>query len=211
MQGEGLSPIYEELAEAFGRKRQPRQRDHCFVLAADAALRAGRPGEAERLRQRLLGCNPHHLLRPYASMAEAALAKDIKVYVDDLRRQWPPEQAQRTHQAMLAEPPTPDEAGIEPTPPAPFPDFETRESTLAEEPAPRRPAAPTPPRRPLSARIVPPPASPSPYETPSAPLPAAPANAVPPLAVWAASMLFLLGVLFALVLFFLAFVWPLLD
>jgi hypothetical protein len=86
---------YERLAERFEREQEPRQRDNLLVLAADAALNAGQPEEAERLRRRLLELNPHHLLRPFASFADALQSPDIKDLLADLRRQYPPEYAQR--------------------------------------------------------------------------------------------------------------------
>src|SRR3954451_18973297 len=88
---ETLLRVYEELAGRFARRGEPRHRDHCLVLAADAALAAGRPDEAERLRQRLLQVNPHHLLRPFTAMSEAMQSTDVQDYIADLRHQWPPE------------------------------------------------------------------------------------------------------------------------
>src|SRR5438093_1549504 len=94
---ETMLRVYEELANRFARQNEPRFRDHCLVLAADAALDAGRPPDADRLRLRLLQFNPHHLLRPFASMAEAMQAPDVQEYVADLRRQWPPEFVQKLY------------------------------------------------------------------------------------------------------------------
>ena len=53
---------YRELAENYAEQGQEQLRDRFLVLAADAALSAGRVEEAERLRFRLLQCNPKHLL-----------------------------------------------------------------------------------------------------------------------------------------------------
>jgi hypothetical protein len=88
---ESLPAMYEDLANHFARQGESRQRDQCLVLAADAAQNAGMTQEAERLRKRLLLTNPHHLLRPYTSMAEAMQSNDVRDYVLDLRKQWPPE------------------------------------------------------------------------------------------------------------------------
>ena len=60
----------------------------------DAALRAGHTAEAELLRQRLLRLNPHHLLKPYASFAEAAGHPDIQSYIEELRLKYPVEVAE---------------------------------------------------------------------------------------------------------------------
>ncbi len=93
MNVDALKNLYEELAQRSQRQQETRQRDIFLVLAADAALAAGRPAEAERLRQRLLQFSPHSLLRPYASFAEALQSSDIQDYVADLRRLFPPTQA----------------------------------------------------------------------------------------------------------------------
>jgi hypothetical protein len=90
-----MQQVYERLAQRFEREQEPRQRDNLLVLAADAALTAGAPQEAERLRQRLLELNPHHLLRPFASFADALQSQDIKDLLADLRRQYPPNYAKR--------------------------------------------------------------------------------------------------------------------
>jgi len=95
MNSEPLHRLYEELAQRSQREQEARQRDIFFVLAADAALAAGSPDEAERLRQRLLQVNPHSLLRPYASFAEALQSSDIQDYVAELRRVYPPLQADK--------------------------------------------------------------------------------------------------------------------
>jgi hypothetical protein len=86
-----LPRMYEDLANHFARQGESGKRDECLVLAADAALSIGEPEDAERLRKRLLLTNPHHLLRPYTTMAEAMLSVDVCDYVADLRKQWSPE------------------------------------------------------------------------------------------------------------------------
>ena len=85
---------YRELAEDYGRQGQAQMRDRFLVLAADAALAAGRENEAEGLRSRLLKHNPHHLLKPYASFAEAMRAADVQNYVGGLRRSHPQDKAE---------------------------------------------------------------------------------------------------------------------
>src|SRR5947209_3651772 len=69
-------------------------RDRFLVLAADAALAAGQDAEAERLRGRLLQHNPHHLLKPYSSFAEAMASADVQNYVSALRRNHPYDKAE---------------------------------------------------------------------------------------------------------------------
>ncbi len=89
--------IYEELAELHERRREARQRDLFLVLAADTAHSAGQGERAERLRQRLLLANPHHLLRPFTSFAEALGSPDIQGLVEALRKQFPPDAAEQLH------------------------------------------------------------------------------------------------------------------
>jgi hypothetical protein len=90
---------YEELAVWYDRQGQAKLRDWFLVLAADAAVSIGQPDQAERLRQRLLHVNPHHLLRPYGTFAEALRSPDVESYVADLRRNYPPETAEQLLQS----------------------------------------------------------------------------------------------------------------
>src|SRR5437016_1951984 len=104
---------YEQLAEAHERRREVRQRDLFLVLAIDAAFRLGQRDRAERLRQRLLALNPHHLFKPFASVAEALHSPDIERFVQDLRRQYPPdsvEQAGQDEKTPAASAPNPHPA-----------------------------------------------------------------------------------------------------
>jgi hypothetical protein len=87
--------LYEKLASQSQRRQDAQQRDVFLVLAADVALSCGRADQAERLRRQLMDVSPHTLLRPFVSFAEALEAGDIREYVEDLRRQYPPETAAR--------------------------------------------------------------------------------------------------------------------
>ncbi len=87
---ESLTAAYKELADWNERQGQLDLRDRFLVLAADAALHAGQSGEAEGLRGRLLRLNPHHLLRPFASFAEALASPDVQSFVGELRWKYPP-------------------------------------------------------------------------------------------------------------------------
>jgi hypothetical protein len=82
--------VYRELADHYDRLGQPSMRDRFLILAADAALQAGQPALAEQLRQQLLHGSRHHMLRSYASFAEAAAAPDVQTYLRDLRTNYPP-------------------------------------------------------------------------------------------------------------------------
>jgi hypothetical protein len=84
---------YEEIAEAYQEMGDAEQRDIFLVLAADVAASAGYADVAEQHRLRLLTLTPHHLLRPYATFTEALQSADIRIYIDDLLRRHPPEQA----------------------------------------------------------------------------------------------------------------------
>jgi hypothetical protein len=205
-----MQRMYEALANRFAKQGEPRQRDHFLVLAADAALAGGRPDEAERLRQQLLRFNPHHLLRPYASMAEAMQSSDVKDYVGDLRLQWPAEQAEKLLGGTI-----PDE--LPPAPPPPPKLMQTQAQGPAPMAAPIAPPLPGPKPAPLSPPL--PGSKPSPYlklptREPSppqaSPLPAR--QAAPPAAGparWAALLLFFLVLSVGGGLLFLAFIWPL--
>ena len=83
---DNLLRIYKELADWYERQRQPQMRDRFLVLAADAALLAGKADEAEKVRLRLLKVNPHHMLKPYTSFAQALKAPDVLTYVQMMQR-----------------------------------------------------------------------------------------------------------------------------
>jgi hypothetical protein len=84
-----LPQLYRDLADGYAAREQPQFRDRFLVLAADAALSNDDDVAAERYRQRLLAVNPHHLLKPYASFAQAMQAPDVQTYVNDLRQSYP--------------------------------------------------------------------------------------------------------------------------
>jgi hypothetical protein len=173
--------VYEDLAHWYERQGQAKLRDWFLVLAADTALRAGRAEEAERLRGRLLHGNPHHLLRPFDSFADALKSPDVQGYVTDLRRIYPPEAAEQLLQEQR------QQAG-EPAPPAkparplsaPLGVAADRDEAEVqvfrleaglEEP---RPAPPPPPRTAAPRPALKPPAAtppPAPVERPPRPAP----------------------------------------
>jgi hypothetical protein len=87
--------LYAQLAEEHQKKDRPQERDRFLLLAADAALSAGKQDVAENFRRTLLARNPNHLLKPYTSLTEALQWPDIATYVQELRRTYPPERLQR--------------------------------------------------------------------------------------------------------------------
>jgi hypothetical protein len=86
--------VYKELADWHERQGQPAMRDRFLILAAEAAFSAGKPDEAERLRQRLLQSNPHHMLKPFSSFSQALQSTNVQIYIHDLQMNYPPETAE---------------------------------------------------------------------------------------------------------------------
>jgi hypothetical protein len=86
--------VYRDLADWYERQGQPAMRDRFLILAAEAAFSAGKPDEAERLRQRLLQGNPHHMLKPFSSFSQALQSTNIQIYIHDLQVNYPPETAE---------------------------------------------------------------------------------------------------------------------
>jgi hypothetical protein len=85
-----LRDLYQDLAEGYADRGQPQFRDRFLVLAAAAALDSGDADTAERYRLRLLAVNPHHLLKPYGTFAQAMGIPDVQSYIADLRKDYPP-------------------------------------------------------------------------------------------------------------------------
>jgi hypothetical protein len=86
--------VYKELADRYERQSHAAMRDRFLILAAEAAFSSGNPEEAERLRQRLLQGNPHHMLKPFSSFAQALQSTNIQIYIHDLQVNYPPETAE---------------------------------------------------------------------------------------------------------------------
>src|SRR5438067_162392 len=111
--------IYQELADAEEKHGAPQARDRFLILAADAALSAGRPEEAERLRSRLLQLSPHHMLKPYRSLADALQSPDVRNYLAELRNSSPPAKAEAQLLALRDPQGTKPSATAEPATPPP--------------------------------------------------------------------------------------------
>jgi hypothetical protein len=101
---ETIQHIYHELALRYDRQQESRLRDVFFLLAADVALASGRAEEAERLHREMIEANPNSLLRTYPSFAAALQSLDIQDYLADLRRQFPPEDAEKLLLQVRANP-----------------------------------------------------------------------------------------------------------
>jgi hypothetical protein len=175
--------VYRELADHYDRLGQVSMRDRFLMLAADAALEAGQPAEAERFRQRLLATSRHHMLRPYASFAEAVHAPDVEAYLHDLRANYPLDDARELLDTLrTGEPASPP--SIRPIPPtAPLLDLDSpRGPRRDEEPRPTyglRDEDPAPAQRPRAQplpgrRSAPAPEAAPPVARPLAPIPLAP-------------------------------------
>jgi hypothetical protein len=109
--------LYQELADWHEANGPAHVRDRFLILAADAALSAGRDAEADGFRQRLLIANPHHMLKPFASFTEALHSPDVRSYVEDLRRSYPPELAEEMRGEIRGMKANDGEATVPPVPP----------------------------------------------------------------------------------------------
>jgi hypothetical protein len=204
---------YEQLARRFEADGEPRRRDDCLVLAADAAQNSGQLDEAERLRQALLRNNPYHLLCPYDSMAEALQSGDVRDYIAALRRQLSPERAEQ----LLREKHRADEPTYKVVPQTQVPT--PHEITpLPDLPPPKpRLATPAPPRQNIAVRpAVPKPPAPSrqtasPTAAPAESRRRPDGDAASPAGRLAATLLFLVGVALVGAACFFAFVRPLME
>jgi hypothetical protein len=115
-----LPQVYKDLADGYERRGQAQMRDRFLVLAADAALAAGQADEAERLRQRLLMLNPHHMLKPYANFSQARQAPDVDTYVRNLRLNYPQDVAEDLRRTLqIGHESTPQTLAPPSMPPAP--------------------------------------------------------------------------------------------
>jgi hypothetical protein len=182
--------VYEDLADWYDRTGQAKLRDWFLVLAADAALTAGHPEDADHLRTRLLQTNPHHLLKPFRSMTEALQSPDVERYVADLRRTYPPEAAASllaTQREAAADrgahghPPSHHAAGLSPPPTELFPSATAEPKVFRVQPAdsePRTKPKATPPRPSTGARSPTRP-EPAPALPPRAPAPLVPRPSQP--------------------------------
>ena len=168
--------VYKELADWYERQGQSAMRDRFLILAAEAAFSAGKADEAERLRQRLLQGNPHHMLKPFSSFAQALQSNNVQIYVHDLQVNYPPETAENLLQnlrsgadstAALPQTAPLIEIRDEPTLPLGNPSESLKVYPLREEAA-SPPANPTPP-----------PNRPSPRKPATAPPAARPQPTVP--------------------------------
>jgi hypothetical protein len=93
-----------ELANIYDQRNEPKMRDRFLILAADAANTAGRKQEAEQLLQRLLKASPHHMMKAYRTFAEAVQAEPVRVYIADLRQNYPPDVVRTLLESLRGKP-----------------------------------------------------------------------------------------------------------
>jgi hypothetical protein len=151
--------VYRELADHYERLGQVSMRDRFLMLAADAALEADQPAEAERLRQRLLATSRHHMLRPYPSFVEARRAPDVDTYLRDLKANYPLSDARTLLETLRAGQMAVEHGSTRPIPPT-APLIDVNSTPRRQEPpkiipfgeeesapaGPERPRAQPPPR-----------------------------------------------------------------
>jgi hypothetical protein len=101
---ETIQHIYEDLSRRYEKRNDLPLRDAFLMLAADVAYLSGRAADAERLRALLLAHNPNCLLRPFPSFAAAMQSLDIQDYLADLRKQYPPAEAESLLTRIRANP-----------------------------------------------------------------------------------------------------------
>lgn len=142
--------IYQDLAERYAARQEPQLRDRYLVLAADAARAGGQADAAERLREQLLKANPHHLLKPFGSFAEAMRSPDVENYVAALRRTHPAEAAAQLLTTLGAPPAPPPKSAL------PEPAMRLKEDAAPEPSIYKVKTAPPPPPPPTAERPAPP-------------------------------------------------------
>ena len=92
--------VYQELADWYEQQRDGPMRDRFLLLAAASLLSSGHKDEAEKIRLRLLKLNPNHLVKPFPSMAEAVKSRDVREYIEGLRRNYSPPAASQLLESL---------------------------------------------------------------------------------------------------------------
>src|SRR5262245_61258399 len=92
-------------------------RDRFLLLTAASLLSSGQKEEAEKVRVRLLELNPSHLLKPFPSLAGALKSRDVRDYIEGLKRSYSPQAAGQLLDSMRQGEAAPAQA----KPPAPLP------------------------------------------------------------------------------------------
>jgi hypothetical protein len=136
--------VYRDLADFHDQQGLGTLRDRFLVLAAATAQAAGRTEEAEQLRQRLLQGNAFHMLRPFASMAQALTSPDVQTYIEELRQEYPPQAAEDLLASVRTSTVPPRRGSPRPLPPtAPVINLDDPTETLKVFPNQEEPNVPT--------------------------------------------------------------------
>lgn len=96
--------IYQELALRYERQNDGRLRDVFYLLAADVAYSAGRHADADKIHREMIEVNPNSIVQPFSSFRDALQSMDIQDYLADLRRQFPPDEAEKLLTKIRANP-----------------------------------------------------------------------------------------------------------
>ena len=86
--------LYLHLARASEVRRRPLVRDKLLVLAGKTALEMRLEPIAEHCRAKVLAHNPGHILRNYATLAEALADEPFRVFYKRLSQAYPRERAE---------------------------------------------------------------------------------------------------------------------
>ena len=95
--------IYLHLARASERRRRPQVRDRLFVLAAVAATRAGLLRIAAYCRRVVVESNAQHLIRRWATVADALRDAEFRHFLTHLEKRYSQENAEQLLQSLAIE------------------------------------------------------------------------------------------------------------
>jgi hypothetical protein len=89
-----LLGLYLHLARASQQRRRPAEHDRLLVLAAVVAAQMELPRIAAYCRHIVLQHNPRHLVRSWATIADALDDDDFLHFLKQLQRRYPQEKAE---------------------------------------------------------------------------------------------------------------------
>ena len=86
--------MYIHLARASEARKRLHVRDRLLIIAAVLAARNGLPRIAAYCRQRILAHNPHHLIKRWDTVFQAAGDPEFVHFLRHIERRYPPEKAE---------------------------------------------------------------------------------------------------------------------
>lgn len=92
--------MYLHLSRASEARRRMHVRDRLLVIAAVLASRNELPRIAAYCRQRILEHNPHHLIKRWDTVFEAAGDPEFAHFLRHIERRYPPENAEGMMQSL---------------------------------------------------------------------------------------------------------------